>query len=52
MLTVHDLLLNKQITVLKSYVWSALFYGCETWTFNMNVENDLKLSIFGALGGF
>ena len=38
----RNILMKTKIRVLKSYVWSTLLYGCESWTITMDLEKKLE----------
>ena len=38
----RNILMQTKLRVLKSYVWSMLFYGCESWTITKQIEKRLE----------
>ena len=42
MLTNRHIRINTRIRVIKTYVWSTLLYGCESWTISKDMERRLE----------
>ena len=42
LLTNNNLGIQTRVRALKTYVWSTLTYGCETWTLSKTVKNKIK----------